>query len=146
VHGPRDRPGIILDPNERGAIMDLGKITRDSEDRSVVWGAVVASVLALVNLINAGLAAGAGDGPSAGVYGTMGLVLLALAYGVYRGSRACAIAVFGLWAASLALGLLAYGPGALLSVPNVVFTVMLFAGMRGVFAQHARNAAGLPVK
>lgn len=74
--------------------MDLGKITRDSKGRSVVWGALVASVLALVNLINAGLAAGAGDRPSAGVFGMIGGVLLALAYGVYRGSRACAIAVF----------------------------------------------------
>lgn len=118
--------------------MDLGKITRDSEDRSVVWGAVVASVIALVNLILAGLAAGAGDGQSAGVFGTIGVVLLALAYGVYRGSRACAVAVFGFWAASLALSAWAYGPGSVLSVPNVVFTVMLFAGMRGVFAQAAR--------
>ena len=124
--------------------MDLGKINRDSEDRSVIWGAVVASVIALVALINAGLAAGAGDLASAGLFGVIGLVQLGLAYGVYRGSRACAVAVFALWAGSLALSALAYGPGSVVSVLNVVFTVMLFAGMRGVFAQHARRAPSIP--
>lgn len=120
--------------------MDLGKINRDSEDRSVIWGAVVASVIALVTLINAGLAAGAGDRASAGGFGVIGLVLLALAYGVYRGSRACAVAVFALWVGNLALGALAYGPGSVLGVWNVVFTAMLFAGMRGAFAQASRPA------
>lgn len=119
--------------------MDLGKINRDSEDRSVIWGAVVASVIALVTLINAGLAAGAGDRASASVFGLIGVVQLGLAYGVYRGSRACAVAVFALWVGNLALSALVYGPGSVLSVLNVVFTVMLFAGMRGVFAQHART-------
>lgn len=118
--------------------MDLGKISRDSEDRGVVWGAAAASVIALVNLLNAALASGAGDGQSAGVFGSTGVVLLALAYGVYRGSRACAIAVFGLWAASLALSAWGYGRMPVLRVPNLVFTVMLFVGMRGVFAQAAR--------
>jgi hypothetical protein len=31
-----------------------------------------------------------------------------------------------------------------LSVPNLVFTVMLFAGMRGVFAQAARTPGPVP--
>lgn len=118
--------------------MDLGKINRDSQDRSVVWGAAAACVIAFVNLINAALARGAGDGQRAGVFGAIGVVLLALASGVYRGSRACALAVFGFWAASLALSAYAYGPGSVLRVSNLVFTVMLFVGLRGVFAQASR--------
>ena len=107
----------------------------------MIWGAVVASVIALVTLINAGLAAGAGDQASAGMFALIGLVQLALAYGVYRGSRACAVAVFALWVGNLALSALLYGPGSVVSVLSVAFTVMLFAGMRGVFAQHARPPA-----
>ncbi|HEX2209077.1 MAG TPA: hypothetical protein VHG93_15465 [Longimicrobium sp.] len=119
--------------------MDLGKLNRDAEDRSVVWGAVVASVIALVSLIQAALAAAAGDRVNAAVLAVVGAVQLALAYGVYRGSRACAVAVLGLWIVDRLIGFAAYGPGYIVSIWTLVFTVMLFAGMRGVFAQHART-------
>lgn len=124
--------------------MDLAKLNRDAEDRSVVWAAVVASVIALVSLIGAGLAAAAGDRTSGIFLSTVGTAQLALAYGVYRGSRACAVAVFGLWAVDRLIGFAVSGPGHLLSVWTLVFTVMLFAGMRGVFAQHARRARSVP--
>jgi hypothetical protein len=122
--------------------MDLGKLNRDAEDRSVAWGAVVASVIAVVSLISGGLAAAGGDLASGLFLATVGTAQLAMAYGVYRGSRACAVAVLALWVADRLISMVAYGPGVVLSVWTVVFTVMLFAGMRGVFAQHARVASG----
>ena len=120
--------------------MDLGKINRDAEDRSVVWGAVAAAALGAVSLIGAALARAAGDGLSASGLAVIGIAQLGLAFGVYRGSRFCAVAVFGLWIADRLIGMLTYGPGSVASVWTVVFTVMLFAAMRGTFAQHARRA------
>lgn len=125
--------------------MDLGKLNRDAEDRSVVWAAVVVTALAAISLISAGLAAAAGDRASAFALTAIGLAQLALAYGVYRGSRACAMAVFGLWIADRLVMLAAYGLAGVLNILTLVFTVMLFAGLRGVFAQHARRAA-LPAR
>ena len=119
--------------------MDLDKLNRDAEDRSVVWGAVVASVIALVSLISAGLASAGGDRTSGVFLATVGTVQLALAYGVYRGSRACAVAVLALWTVDRLIGVVAYGPGWVLNVWTVVFTVMLLAGLRGVLARHARR-------
>lgn len=120
--------------------MDLGKLNRDAEDRGVAWAAVAAAAIAVVSLLSAGLAAAAGDQTSGFFLATVGTAQLALAYGVYRGSRTCAMAVFGLWIVDRLIGFVAYGPGYLVSIWTLVFTVMLFAGLRGVFAQHARPA------
>jgi hypothetical protein len=121
--------------------MDLAKLNRDAEDRSVAWGAVAACAIAAVSLVGAGLALAAGDRANGLLQGAIGLAQLALAYGVYRGSRACAAAVLALWIVDRLLVALAYGPGAVLSIWTIVFTVMLVAGLRGTFAQHARPAA-----
>lgn len=120
--------------------MDLGKLNRDAEDRSVVWGAVAASVIALVSLVSAELASAAGD-RTAGVFlATVGTAQLALAYGVYHRSRACALAVLALWIVDRVIGLVAFGPGWILSVWTLLFTVMLVAGLRGALDRHPRHA------
>lgn len=124
--------------------MDLAKLNRDAEDRGVVRAAAAASAIALVSLVSAVLAAAAGDTTSGIFLSTVGTAQLALAYGVYRGSRACAAAVFGLWIVDRLISVAAFGPGAVVNVWTVILTVMLVAGLRGVLAQHARRAPSIP--
>jgi hypothetical protein len=121
--------------------MDLGKINRDAEDRSVLWAAGVTALLGLSALLSGGAAFLDGDviGGRMGVL--VAIVFLALAAGVYRGSRAAAVAVVGLFLLQAAVNFLVLGLAGMGLVWTVVLGATLWAGMRGVFAQAARPAS-----
>ena len=119
--------------------MDLGRIARDSEDRDVVRGAIATAAVGAVALLRAGIAWSEGA-PVAGAV-VAAILFFALAYGVYRGSRAAAIAALVLWGVTLLVT--ALGGGWIVSLPNLVITAVLIAGLRGVLAQRARPSADL---
>jgi glucose dehydrogenase len=119
--------------------MDLGKLVRDEEDRSVRNAALVAALLGLATLIGGMLSLGTSGG-SAGVVVVIGLVQLGLAFGLYRGSRACAVAVLALFVVDRAVTVLAAGRAGLgFLVWTVIFGALLYGGMRGTFAKNARK-------
>lgn len=118
--------------------MDLGKINRNAEDRSVVWAAAVTATLGLAQLL-AGVGAHLdGDVLGARIGIVVAVVFFALAYGVYRGSRPAAVAIVTLFILQAVLSFLVAG----ITVGGLVWTAilggLLWAGMRGVFAQAAR--------
>jgi hypothetical protein len=118
--------------------MDLGKINRDSEDRAVWWAVAVTVLFGVTTLLNAASAQLEGYPLASRIAVLIALLFFGLAYGIYRGSRAAAVAVVVMFvleaiAKFLAFGFLAMGP-----VWTVIFGVILWAGMRGVFAQASR--------
>jgi hypothetical protein len=117
--------------------MDLAKLNRTEEDRSVVWAAVLTAFTGLGALVAAILARLAGDAVGAGAWLVVALLYAGLAYGVYRGSRAAAVMVVALFVLNAAAALLLTGPSLLWILP-VIWGATLYDGMRGVFAQHAR--------
>lgn len=119
--------------------MDLGKITRDSEDRDVRKAALVAGVLGLGTLVSGVIVWRMGGSDWGLVAVSIGVIQLSLAYGVYRGSRACAMAVLALFALDRFLAFATAGIMGVLNLWTIGGAVMLWAGMRGVFAQHARG-------
>ena len=121
--------------------MDLGKLVRDEEDRSVRNAALVATLLGLATLIG-GLLSLEESGGATVVVVVIGLVQLGLAYGLYRGSRACAVAVLALFVVDRVVTVLATGAVGLgFLVWTVIFGALLYGGMRGTFAQGARKQA-----
>ena len=116
--------------------MNLGKIVENEDLRLMRQAALAAAFLGGLTLLTGLLAENAAD-RVAGI--AIGLLQLGLAFGVSRGSRASAIAVFGLFMLSRLIQLLVLGPMALLSLTNVVLLVVLFAGMRATFAAAARK-------
>lgn len=124
--------------------MDLGKINRDAEDRSVVWAAAVTALLGLTALLGAGASRLEGDVLGGRVGILAALVFFALAYGVYRGSRAAAVAAVVLFVLRAALSFLAFGVTGMSPLWTVILGALLWAGMRGVFAQSARPPASRP--
>lgn len=121
--------------------MDLGKITRDAEDRSVWWAAGVTALLGLAALLNAGAARLDGNAAGGRIGILAALVFFGLAYGVYRGSRAAAVAVVALFILQAALSFLARGLMGTSPLWTVILGAMLWTGMRGVFARSARPSA-----
>jgi hypothetical protein len=120
--------------------MDLGKINRDSEDRSVAWAACVTALLAVSALLG-GVASYLEDDVLGGRIGILAaLLFFGLAYGVYRGSRAAAVTVVALFVLQAAIAFLARGLMGTSPFWTVILGAMLWAGMRGVFAQAARPA------
>jgi hypothetical protein len=118
--------------------MDLEKINRDSEDRAVWWAVGVTVLFGATMLLNAAFAQGEGHPLASRIAVLLALLFFGLAYGIYRGSRAAAIAVIVLFvleaiAKYIAFGFLAMGP-----LWTAIFGVILWAGMRGVFAQASR--------
>lgn len=124
--------------------MDLGKLNRNAEDRSVVWAALVTAFLGLISLVTAAVGGLAGESVESRINLVAGLVYFGLAYAVYRGSRVAAVIVVALFLLNAALSLLVIG----LTLGWVAWTLimggMLWAGMRGVFAQHARRLQANP--
>lgn len=121
--------------------MDLGKINRDAEDRSVVWAAGVTALLGFSALLSGGAAFLDGDVLGGRVGVLVAIVFLALAVGVYRGSRAAAVAVVSLFILQAAINFLAFGLAGMGPVWTAIMGAVLWAGMRGVFAQAARPAS-----
>lgn len=121
--------------------MDLGKINRDAEDRSVVWAATVTAFLGATLLINAWSSFLDGEVLGGRIAILLALVFFALAYAVYRGSRAAAVAVVALFVLSRAAVFLAFGLMAMSPLWTLILGAMLWAGMRGVFAKARRPAA-----
>lgn len=124
--------------------MDLGKLNRNDEDRSVVWAAVITAFTGLAALLAAIFANLAGQAPQAGTSLVIALVYFGLAYGVYRGSRAAAVVVVALFALVAAGALLLTGLSLLWIVLVLVWGVALWDGMRGVFARRARRLQSHP--
>jgi hypothetical protein len=124
--------------------MDLGKINRDAEDRSVVWAAGVTALMGLSALLSASAAFLNGNVLGGRVGVLVAIVFFALAVGVYRGSRAAAVAVVSLFILQAAINFLVYGLMGMGPVWTVILGAVLWAGMRGVFAQAARPASAPP--
>jgi hypothetical protein len=124
--------------------MDLGKINRDSEDRSVVWAAVVTAAIGLSLLLMGSAGNLAGRTVESRANLVVALIYFVLAYGVYRGSRAAAVVVVVLFLLNAAGSLVFIGltPGWL--AWTLCMGGLLWAGMRGVFAQHARRLRSNP--
>ncbi|MET0398664.1 MAG: hypothetical protein ABW277_17880 [Longimicrobiaceae bacterium] len=121
--------------------MDLGKLVRDEDDRDVRKAALVASVLGLATLIS-GVLSLRETGGAASLVVVIGLVQLGLAFGLYRGSRACAVAVLALFALDRVVTLLSLGGAGLgFLVWTLIFGGLLYGGLRGTFAQNARRKA-----
>jgi len=121
--------------------MDLGKLNRNAEDRSVVWAALVTAFFGLTSLVMAAATRLEGRALDSRVNLVLGLVWFGLAYAVYRGSRAAAVAVVTLFLLNVTINFLFVGISLGTVVWSVILGTMLWAGMRGVFAQHARPPA-----
>jgi hypothetical protein len=117
--------------------MDLGRLNRDAEDRSVVWAAVVTAGLGVATGLFALFAHLNGHVLDARLQLVAAIVYCGLAFGIYRGSRAAAVAVVTLYLLNVALSLLAFGLRGV-GLMTIILGVMLWTGMRGVFAQAAR--------
>lgn len=117
--------------------MDLGKLNRDDENRSVVWASVLTAFTGLGALVAAVLSHLAGQALGARAWMVVAVVYCGLAYGVYRGSRAAAVVVVALFGLVAAVLVLVTGPSLILILP-LIWGATLWDGMRGVFAQHAR--------
>jgi hypothetical protein len=117
--------------------MDLGRLNRNAEDRSVVWAALVTAFLGIAAGLSALFAHLNARVLDAWIQGVIAIVYCGLAFGVYRGSRAAAVAVVTLYLLNVLLSLLAFGLRGV-GILTVVLGVILWVGMRGVFAQAAR--------
>jgi uncharacterized membrane protein len=126
--------------------MDLGRLNRNAEDRSVVWAALVTAFLGLIALVTAWVASLEGRTPDARVTLVFALVLFALAYAIHRGSRVAAVLVVTVFLANAVLTILFVGVSLATLAFHGILGAMLWAGMRGVFAQRVRAAssAGRP--
>lgn len=126
--------------------MDLGKINRDSEDRAVWWAVAVTALLGVTAALNASSAHLEGFPLASRAAAVLALVYFGLAYGVYRGSRAAAVAVVVFFVLESLAKLLVFGFLAMGPVWTVIFGGILWAGMRGVFARAERppQAGALP--
>jgi hypothetical protein len=118
--------------------MDLGKINRNSEDRSVVWAAVATAVLGVGTGLSALFSQLNGRALDARIEWVIAIIYCGLAFGVYRGIRAAAVAVITLYLLMVLLSLLAFGLRGV-GLMTIVMGVILWTGMRGVFAQAARS-------
>jgi hypothetical protein len=116
--------------------MNLGKIVENEDLRLMREAALAAACLGGLTVLTGLLAENPAD-RAAGI--AIGLLQLGLAFGVSRGSRASAVAVFGLFILSRLIQLVVLGPLALLSFWNLVLLAVLFAGMRATFAAAARK-------
>ncbi|HEU4883103.1 MAG TPA: hypothetical protein VFT45_12675 [Longimicrobium sp.] len=117
--------------------MDLGRLNRDAEDRSVVWAAVVTAALGVATGLFGVFAHLNGQALDARIQLAAAIVYCGLAFGIYRGSRAAAVAVVTLYLLNAALSLLAFGLRGV-GLMTIILGAVLWAGMRGVFAQAAR--------
>ena len=118
--------------------MDLGKLNRDSEDRAVWWAAGVTALFGATALLNAAAAHLEGSPFASRIAFVLALVFFGLAYGIYRGSRPAAIAVVVVFVLEAIAKYIAFGFWAMGPLWTAIFGVILWAGMRGVFAQAAR--------
>jgi hypothetical protein len=118
--------------------MDLGKIVRNSEDRSVGWAAVVTAFMGVATGLSALFAQLNGRVLDARIGWVIAIVYWGLAFGVYRGSRAAAVAVVTLYLLNVLLSLLAFGLRGI-GLMTIILGVILWDGMRGVFAKAARS-------
>jgi hypothetical protein len=118
--------------------MDLGKLNRDAEDRSVVWAALVTAFLGVATGVSGLFSHLNGRSLDARIEWVVAIVYCALALGVHRGSRAAAVAVVTLYLLNVLLSLMAFGLRGV-GLVTVVLGVVLWAGMRGVFARRART-------
>jgi hypothetical protein len=118
--------------------MDLGKINRDSEDRAVWWAVAVTVLFGATALLNAASAQMEGHPLASRIAVLIALVFFGLAYGIYRGSRAAAIAVVVVFVLEAIAKYIAFGFWAMGPLWTAIFGVILWAGMRGVFAQASR--------
>jgi hypothetical protein len=123
--------------------MDLGKLNRNDENRNVMWASVLTGFTGLGALVAAVISHLAGESRGALAWLVLALVYAGLAYGVYRGSRAAAVAVVALFLLIAAAVLLLTGPSLLWILP-VIWGATLWDGMHGVFAQHARRLQANP--
>ena len=124
--------------------MDLGKLNRDDENRSVVWAAVLTAFTGVGALLAGTFGSLAGEGAQARGPLVVALVYFGLAYGVYRGSRAAAVVVVAIFALLAVTALILSGFSLLWIVLLGIWGMTLWDGMRGVFAQHARRLQSNP--
>jgi hypothetical protein len=118
--------------------MDLGKINRDREDRAVWWAVGVTVLFGATTLLNAGSAQMEGYPLASRIAVLIALVFFGLAYGIYRGSRAAAVAVVAVFVLEAIAKYIAFGFWAMGPLWTAIYGGILWAGMRGVFAQAAR--------
>lgn len=118
--------------------MDLGKINRDSEDRSVWWAVAVTVLFGATALLNAASAQLERDPLASRIAVLLALLFFGLAYGIHRGSRAAAIAVVVVFVLEAIAKFITFGFWAMGPLWTAIFGVILWAGMRGVFAQASR--------
>jgi hypothetical protein len=118
--------------------MDLGKINRNSEDRAVWWAVAVTVLFGATMLLNAFSARLEGYPLASRIAVLLALLFFGLAYGIYRGSRAAAIAVGVVFVLEAIAKFIAFGFWAMGPLWTAIFGVILWAGMRGVFAQASR--------
>ena len=110
--------------------MDPARLNRNTVDRSSVWVAIVAAIIGLYMLVQGVLFHLEEPGSVTWIFVVIGLIFIALAVPVYRGSDEAAVAVAWAFLMLMLFVLLAGGFRALLPWPAIM-AVILVVAMRG---------------
>jgi hypothetical protein len=120
--------------------MKLDRLVANEDANRVKWGAAAAAFLGLGTLVIGILALTLDRNPAGSVIAAFGVIQLALAYGVHRRSRACAIAVLAIFALERLLTFLSMGIGTSGIVWTVIIAVTLVNGLKGILSERERAA------
>ena len=118
--------------------MKLGRLAEKQDERDVLWGAGAAALLGLGTFISGFLMWRLSHAPGGAVITAFGAVQLALAFGVYRRSRACAVTVLTLFVIERIIAFLFVGIAMMGIVWTFVIGAMLYNGLKGILAERAR--------
>jgi hypothetical protein len=121
--------------------MNLGKIVQNEDRRLIRQAALAAGIVAGLTTLNGILGLLGDGGTAARLMLAIGIVELALAYGVSRGSRAASVAVFAMFLVGRLATFILLGLSGILNLWTVILAVVLFAGMRATFADYERERA-----
>jgi hypothetical protein len=119
--------------------MNLGKIVQNEDRRLIRQAAIAAGLVAGLTTLNGVLGMLADGGAVAWLTLAIGVISLALAFGISRGSRVASVAVLVLFLLGRLISFVLIGPVAILNLWTVILAVVLFAGMRATFADYERE-------
>jgi len=121
--------------------MNLGKLVQNEDRRLIRQAAIAAGLVGGLTTLSGILGILGEGGAEARLTLVIGVVQLALAYGISRGSRAASVAVFALFVLGRVIAFVLVGLSGVLNVWTVILAVVLFAGMRATFADYERERA-----
>jgi hypothetical protein len=119
--------------------MKLGRLAERQDNRDVVGGAGAAALLGLGTLISGLLMWRLSHAPGGAATTAVGVVPLALALGIYRRSRVCAVIVLTLFVLERLAVFLFLGIGGVGILWTVVIGSALYGGLKAILAERART-------